>query len=365
MVIKTPGEYISRPGAVEELGKAVLRTVSNGSPKAFLVWSETARDKYDTRVRQILNERSIRTAEGVLKGYPSIRQIRSIAELAEKEQADVLIGAGGGRVMDAVKAAGTYTGIPVITLPTIAATCAPWAAVSIIYTDEGDFHKFMDNPKSPAVILADTEIIGEAPVRYLRSGIVDTLAKWYEPVYEKETDFVTISAKNYAREAYLFLRDKGEQTVADLEKGKITDDAVKTVDAIIYLAGAVGSFTGRRVYSGFAHPYYHAARRIPAARKLLHGEQVAFGLLLQAVYEDRSDAEIRERLDILDRFQNLHDLEEAGFHTEEEIRTVAHRMLHTFFQRDDSAGEEKIVRTFRKTDSIVKQYREEKSDAST
>lgn len=88
----------------------------------------------------------------------------------------------GGKVLDLSKAVGGKLGIPVVAVPTIAATCASWAAVSILYDDLGRFSGYIPNKRSPSLVLADTRVLATAPKRYLASGIGDTIVKWYETV---------------------------------------------------------------------------------------------------------------------------------------------------------------------------------------
>ena len=65
-------------------------------------------------------------------------------------------------------------------MPTIAATCAAWTPLSAIYDDNGEYLEFSRKAALPHAVIVDTEIIARAPVRYLVSGLGDTLAKWYE-----------------------------------------------------------------------------------------------------------------------------------------------------------------------------------------
>ena len=113
-------------------------------------------------------------------GQCSWENIQALNYKAQTLMADCFIAVGGGRSLDTIKAAAFARGVPLITIPTIAATCAAWTPLSAIYTDEGEYLEFSRKAALPSAVLVDTKVISQAPVRYLVSGLGDTLAKWYE-----------------------------------------------------------------------------------------------------------------------------------------------------------------------------------------
>ena len=64
--------------------------------------------------------------------------------------------------------------------PTIASTDAPCSALSVIYTDEGVFEKYLFLPANPNMVMMDTEIIAKSPVRLTVAGMGDALATYFE-----------------------------------------------------------------------------------------------------------------------------------------------------------------------------------------
>lgn len=364
--ISTPQYYISEPGAIKSFGKTVLDIIDAGKGrfaeegaerKAFIVASPTAWKKTKDEIESQLNSLGITYERAEFKGYPSERQAREYASAARLINADVLIAVGGGRTMDVTKAAGTFSKLPVVTVPTIAATCAAWAAVSILYTDEGDFDKPLPNPVSPRGIIADTNIIAAAPTRYIKAGIADTLAKWYEPVYAEAENFTTKISQHGAKLAHDVIVEKAVSVLDNLEKGVVDKDTVRIIDAIIYLAGFVGSFIGERAFGGFAHPFYHSSRRIPSTRKILHGELVAFGMIAQLRFENRND-ELEGLLDILGKLDNLFTLEEIGLTDDKDKRVIADRILAECKGCvADGHSPEEVVAAFDKAGETVKSFR--------
>lgn len=61
-------------------------------------------------------------------------------------------------------------------IPTIASTDAPTSALSVIYTEAGEFEEYLIYPKNPDMVVMDTAIIAKAPVRLLVAGMGDALS---------------------------------------------------------------------------------------------------------------------------------------------------------------------------------------------
>ncbi|MBQ8934725.1 MAG: iron-containing alcohol dehydrogenase family protein [Lachnospiraceae bacterium] len=356
--INTPEEYISEPGAINKVAEYVSRAVEQNKRKVLIIWSKTPRALLNTVIAEQLFSAGIEFEEVVFEDFPTEKKARECAEAAIHYQAAVIIGLGGGRVMDVTKAAGTFSKLPVITIPTVASTCAAWAAVSIIYTDKGDFDQFLFNKKSARFIIADTNIIANAPVRYLKSGIVDTMAKWYEPVYRETCSFTMNISQYTAKLAFDYLNAHGVEVIENIQNGIIDENTVQTIDCIIYLAGNIGSFVGKEAFSGKAHPFYHSSRRFRSTYVRYHGEIVAFALVAQGIYEGRSQEEIDERLDIFEKFDNTYTLEELGLSGKEQIITIAERIQSQFEGSEVNNLETvRLVEAFEKVDRLVKDRR--------
>jgi glycerol dehydrogenase len=91
-----------------------------------------------------------------------------------------VVGIGGGKTLDTAKAIGFYQKLPVVVIPTIASTDAPTSALSVIYTEAGEFEEYLIYPKNPDMVVMDTAIIAKAPVRLLVAGMGDALSTWFE-----------------------------------------------------------------------------------------------------------------------------------------------------------------------------------------
>ena len=93
----------------------------------------------------------------------SDEEIDRLSSVAEKHKSEVIVGIGGGKTLDTAKAVAYKLKLPVAVVPTIASTDAPCSALSVIYTQAGEFKRYLLLPKNPDLVLVDTKIIVQLP----------------------------------------------------------------------------------------------------------------------------------------------------------------------------------------------------------
>lgn len=231
------------------------------------------------------------------------------------EEAGFVIGIGGGKVMDLAKASGNKARCDVVLIPTLAATCAPWTPLSVIYDDRAQFLYYTIFPRSTLMTLVEPRILLDSPVRYLRAGIGDTLAKWYEadaltrslPNLSMPVQIAVYSAKTCQE----ILMEDSVQAVMDLEKGVLTDAIVRVIETNIMASGMVGGFGDHYGRVAGAHSIHNGMTQVRATHHLLHGEKVAYGILVQLALEKRFD-EIERLLPLYENLKLPTKMEELG-----------------------------------------------------
>ena len=178
------------------------------------------------------------------------------------------------------KAVAYYVKKPVVIVPTIASTDAPCSSLSVIYSDEGVFEKYLFLPSSPNMVLVDTEIVSHAPARLLVAGIGDAMATYFEAraCYRSDADNClngkcTKASLALAKLCYETLLEDGKSAVLAVNSKVCTKAVENIIEANTYLSG-IGFESGG--LAG-AHAVHNGLTAIEATHKLYHGEKVAFG----------------------------------------------------------------------------------------
>ncbi len=236
------------------------------------------------QLQPVLEQQQLRYSFASYSPDCSEASLSSLREAAASHQADVIIGIGGGKALDTAKLLAYQCQLPVVTIPTSAATCAAWTGLSNIYSDQGAFLYDVSLARCPDLLILDYSLIQTAPQRTLVAGIGDALAKWYEASVSSGSSPVTliIAAVQQAR----VLRDILFQKSTDALKEPGSEAWREVVDASVLLAGVIGGLGGAQCRTVAAHAIHNGLTHLPAAHDALHGEKVAYGILVQLRLEE-------------------------------------------------------------------------------
>lgn len=172
----------------------------------------------------------------LFRGHCSESDVQQLAAESGDDRS-VVIGVGGGALLDTAKALARRLGLPFVAAPTIAATCAARTPLSVWYNDAGQALHYEIFDDANFMVLVEPEIILNAPQQYLLAGIGDTLAKWYEAVVlapQPETLPLTVRLGiNNAQAIRDVLLNSSEQALADQQNQQLTQSFCDVVDAII------------------------------------------------------------------------------------------------------------------------------------
>jgi len=214
----------------------------------------------------------------------SDENLAMLHQIVQQEKPHAIIGIGGGKVLDTAKLIAYQSKLPIATVPTTGATCAAWTGLSNVYDSSGAFSYDVTLDRCPDLMFVDYDVIATAPKRTLVSGIGDAIAKWYESSVSSGSSDKTmvIAAVQEAR----ILRDILFQKSAEAIANPNSPVWREVVDATVCLAGAIGGIGGASCRTVAAHAVHNALTHLPQAHGTLHGEKVAYGILVQLRLEE-------------------------------------------------------------------------------
>ena len=292
-IIGSPSRYVQGKGELSKL----YQHVSNFGKKMFIIVSESGKRRVEGGIAQSLAGTEGSAAYFIFGGECSKSEIERIRKAYHTAGCELIVGIGGGKILDAAKASAYYEGCPVVIAPTAASTDAPCSALSVLYTDDGVFEEYLFLPSSPNMVLVDTAVISKAPARLLISGMGDALATYFEARACAASEAqncvggqTTLAAQALAKLCYETLLANGIQAAAAVKAGACTKAVENIIEANTYLSG-IGFESGG--LAG-AHAIHNGLTALAETHAYYHGEKVAFGTLVQLVLENAPLEEMGE-----------------------------------------------------------------------
>jgi glycerol dehydrogenase-like iron-containing ADH family enzyme len=273
-----PAQVLRGDQALALSGKAIARF---GSRPLVVGGKQMA---MPTQLQLVLEQQQLNYSLASYSPDCSESSLAALREAVTCHQADFMIGFGGGKALDTAKLLAHQCQMPIVTIPTSAATCAAWTGLSNIYSNEGAFLYDVTLDRCPDLLVLDYGLIKTAPQRTLIAGIGDALAKWYEASVSSGNSPVTltIAAVQQAR----VLRDILFQKSVEALKEPGSEAWREVVDASVLLAGVIGGLGGAQCRTVAAHAVHNGLTHLVAAHDVLHGEKVAYGILVQLRLEE-------------------------------------------------------------------------------
>ncbi len=306
----TPTRYRSGPEVLPHIGPEAAQLAD----RVLVAHGEVGWRSVGHRVEASFAGAGIAMATQEHRGYVTSNAIATLADAARAANAGALVAVGGGRVLDAGKAAADRQGIPCLLVPTSPATCSGATAVVVDYGEAGGYLGSRRTTAPPAAAVVDTRVLAEAPDRLLVAGLVDALAKSVEVLSRSAAGQGAAAAAAYAlaREMSAWIWRYAEAAV-----GAGPDEAVRqeAAELAVLWPGLVGGLASEAAKLAAAHPIHNALThepRDPAVRRAIHGEILAYGILVQLVLQGEPD-EAARHAGLFARLGCPADLEALGF----------------------------------------------------
>ncbi|GAB7091330.1 NAD(P)-dependent glycerol-1-phosphate dehydrogenase [Halorubrum luteum] len=267
--IKLPRNVLVGHGVADALGEAVDELYLTGRP--LIVTSPTPNEIAGDRVRAQFEDPATAVVDSA-----SFRAVEELIDTAEAVDPGHLVALGGGKPIDTAKMAADHLDVGFVSVPTVASHDGIVSGRSSI--PEGDTrHSVAADP--PLAVVADTELIAEAPWRLTTAGCADIISN-----YTAVKDWrLARRLRNveYSEYAGALSEMTAELLVdsADTIKPGLEESAWIVVKALVSSGVAMSIAGSSRPASGAEHLISHQLDRI-APGKALHGHQVGVASIM-------------------------------------------------------------------------------------
>lgn len=291
VAIGFPSLYVQGKGEIKNIGK---HAANLGNRFMFILNT----DIYEMLKDQLEENKKhgIVIDYGIFSGECTYAEMDRMAELAKSNGDEVIVGIGGGKALDTAKGTAFKSGLPLVTVPTSAAQDAPCLKDAVVYREDHTYDSFMMIPNHPALVLVDSQVVADAPARFIAAGIADGLSTTFEANAVKAINAdncaggkATLTGIMMADNCYDILMKNGLMAYTSVQNNVVTDALEKVIEANILLSGVGCEAAGDSV----AHSIFNACTGIPQCKGKMHGELVNFGTLVQTVVEN-DDRRLRE-----------------------------------------------------------------------
>ena len=276
------GRYLQKPHLLKECGAEFARF----GKKPFIIGGKTAlsltRDVIEKSVKDAGLEYNFTTHTGSCNDEDAT----ALANAAKDGGFDVIVGVGGGVIMDFAKLTAFFADLPVINVPTSSATCACFTPLSVRYTKEGRTVGSKHFEYEVDAVLADTAVLVDQPPRLFIAGVFDALAKYLEIKQRYNDDNYALGldwAYVLSQRSFSELLKKTETALADMARGEVTDTVEQMIFTTLAATGVISGIARGSNQCALAHKFYETSRAqfFDECRPYLHGEIVGIGLLMQ------------------------------------------------------------------------------------
>jgi len=266
--------------------------------KIVFITGENVKRKINQQIEDNFIKKQIEY-QWVLAGDASFQSVEDIEKEIKSEKIEIIVGIGGGRCIDIGKMTANNLKKPFVSIPTSAShdgISSPFVSL------RGGKKPYSIKVETPIGIVADLEIISNAPYRLIASGCGDLIAKI---TAIKDWELARDDVNEYFGEYAANLSYISAKMILDIsnnitEYKKIDKKITRTiVEGLISSGVAAGIAGSSRPCSGSEHLFSHALEYITSSKCGLHGERVGIGTIIMAKLHNLDWKDIKRSLEII------------------------------------------------------------------
>ncbi len=271
-----PRNVVVGNGVINDIGNVCNALKLNGN--ALIVSGPTTINRAGSTVAQVLEDNGC-DVHSVIVDKPEMDEVEKVEQLISEIDDSTgvfLLGVGGGKTIDIAKLASEKTGNQFVSVPTAASHDGIVSSRASI-TQNGQTVSVEAEP--PVAVVADTQIIADAPFRLLAAGCGDIMSKCtavrdWELAHRLKNIKISEYASHLSMMTAKIMMDSAESIRPGLP------ESARTVVKALVASGVAMSIAGSsRPASGSEHKFSHALNQV-APKPALHGEQCGVGSIM-------------------------------------------------------------------------------------
>lgn len=291
-----PREIIVGHNATQQIAELCSRI---GSGDNVLVVDDKKTKKLSgDEIRKILLKANYNVKELVVSA-PTVNEVNNVINYSSKNNIKMLLGVGGGSVIDVTKLAAYELKKPFVSVPTSAAHDGIASPRASLKHSKGAVSK---TAVSPLAVLADTKIIMKAPYKMLASGCADVISN-ISAVMDWELAH-RLKGEEFSTHGAVLARTAAEMLIQNVDDIRpASEESVWLGVKAMIVSGVAMSVAGNtRPASGAEHMFSHMLDHLGPGillkgrryKKPLHGEQCGVGAIMM-IYLHGGDWELIKR----------------------------------------------------------------------
>jgi glycerol-1-phosphate dehydrogenase [NAD(P)+] len=291
--MQLPREVIVGAGTLNRIAEVTQRLGFAGS--ALIIAGQKSCEIAGKTVRDQLCQNGV-NVDILLVETATMKDIGVVEERIKSWKPQLVFAVGGGTKIDVAKLSSARQGVPFISVPTTAShdgIAGPFASI------KGFDKPYSALAQAPLAIIADTEVITQAPWRSAISGCGDVISKltavrdWHLAHVERNEYYGGYAASLALMSAKLVMQNAKHIEPSSQKGLRVLLEALISCGVAMSIAGS------SRPCSGSEHLFSHAVDMINGSHAM-HGEQCGVGTIMMAFLQGSDWKRIKETLKRID-----------------------------------------------------------------
>lgn len=232
--ISSPSRYIQGAGILYESAVEILKI----GHRPLVLCDEVVYNKIGNKFIKAITCHGCRPASSFLEGEVTDIHALVHARIAEEHGADMIVGLGGGRILDMTKLVAGLLELPYVLIPTILSTPASTSSCAILHEDYSPSDLVRGQLGEPSLVISDTQLfLQHASLSILELGLVRCLTCLTAETICQDEDEVSVMDRLLIQGCEQLLLSKGKDAYRSYQLQTTSKSLDDVVEVITFLTG--------------------------------------------------------------------------------------------------------------------------------